>query len=219
MSYVKAIILVVGILLLIAAIIFIQEGKRRIPVQYAKRVVGRQMYGGQSTHLPLKVNAAGVIPVIFASSLLMFPITLSQILPKTRVTEWILANMNFGSTLYVVLEFVLVIFFSYFYTFVQVNPSQLADGMKKNGGFIPGIRPGKPTELFVTRVLNRITLAGSLFLALITALPVIFMNASGLNLYFGGTGLIIVVGVALETMKQVESQLLQRHYKGFIRNR
>jgi preprotein translocase subunit SecY len=219
MPIVKAVILLVGILLIIAAIIYIQEGKRRIPIQYAKRVAGRQMYGGQSTHLPLKINAAGVIPVIFASSLLMFPITLSQILPKSSVTEWILANLNFGSWLYVVLEVILVVFFTYFYTFVQINPAQLADGLKKNGGFVPGIRPGKPTEQFVTRIMNRITLYGAIFLAAITALPVIFMNATGLNLYFGGTGLLIVVGVALETMKQVESQLLQRHYKGFIKNR
>jgi preprotein translocase subunit SecY len=219
MAFVKLGLLIVGIILLIAAIVFIYQGVRRIPVQYAKRVVGRKQVGGQSTHIPLKVNASGVIPVIFASSLLTFPMTIAQFLPKSAATDWIKANLAAGHPLYVSFEVLLIIFFTYFYTFIQINPVQLADGMKKNGGFIPGIRPGKPTEMFITRVMNRITLAGAIFLAAIAALPVIFMNVSGLNMYFGGTGLLIVVGVALETMKQVESQLLQRHYKGFIRNR
>jgi len=219
MGWVKLALLLVGMVLLIAAIVFIQQGVRRIPVQYAKRVVGRKMYGGQSTHIPLKVNAAGVIPVIFASSLLMFPVTIAQFLPQSGFTDWIQANLGFGQPLYVALEVFLIIFFTYFYTFVQINPVQLSDGMKKNGGFIPGIRPGKPTELFITRVMNRITLAGAVFLAAISAMPVIFMAATDLQLYFGGTGLLIIVGVALETMKQVESQLLQRHYKGFIRSK
>ena len=219
MSFVKLGLLLIGAVLIIAAIVYVQQGVRRIPVQYAKRVVGRKMYGGQSTHIPLKVNAAGVIPVIFASSLLTFPVTVAGFLPSNVVTDWIKANLAFGQPLYVVLEVLLIIFFTYFYTFVQINPVQLADGMKKNGGFIPGIRPGKPTEFFITRVMNRITLAGAFFLAAIAAMPVIFMNASGLNMYFGGTGLLIVTGVALETMKQVESQLLQRHYQGFIRKR
>ncbi|ARU61085.1 preprotein translocase subunit SecY [Tumebacillus avium] len=217
MSFVKLGVLLVGIVLLIAAIVFVQQGVRRIPVQYAKRVVGRKTIGGQSTHIPLKVNAAGVIPVIFASSLLMFPVTVAQFLPSNTVTDWIQSRLAFGQPLYVAFEVILIIFFTYFYTFVQINPVQLSDGMKKNGGFIPGIRPGKPTELFITRVMNRITLSGALFLAAISAMPVVFMGATGLNLFFGGTGLLIVVGVALETMKQVESQLLQRHYKGFIR--
>ncbi|KEO81755.1 preprotein translocase subunit SecY [Tumebacillus flagellatus] len=219
MSIVKLALLIVGVVLIIAAIVFIYQGVRRVPVQYAKRVVGRKQYGGQSTHIPLKVNASGVIPVIFASSLLTFPMTIAQFLPANTVTNWIKANLGAGHPLYVSLEVLLIIFFTYFYTFVQINPQQLADGMKKNGGFIPGIRPGKPTEMFITRVMNRITLAGAIYLAAIAALPVIFMNVSGLNMYFGGTGLLIVVGVALDTMKQVESQLLQRHYKGFIRNR
>ncbi|HEU4965577.1 MAG TPA: preprotein translocase subunit SecY [Bacilli bacterium] len=219
MAFVKLGLLLIGVILLFAGIVFIQQGVRRVPVQYAKRVVGRKMYGGQSTHIPLKVNAAGVIPVIFASSLLMFPVTIAQWTSGNVVSDWILREMNFGRPLYVALEVVLIIFFTYFYTFVQVNPEQMADGMKKNGGFIPGIRPGKPTELFITRVMNRITVTGALFLAAITALPVVFMSATGLQLYFGGTGLLIVVGVALETMKQVESRLLQRHYKGFIKSR
>jgi preprotein translocase subunit SecY len=219
MSFVKLALLLIGAILIIAAIVFVQQGVRRIPVQYAKRAVGRKQEGGQSTHIPLKVNAAGVIPVIFASSLLMFPVTISQFFPGNAVTDWIRAELAFGMPLYVILEVILIIFFTYFYTFVQINPVQLSDGMKKNGGFIPGIRPGKPTEMFITRVMNRITLSGALFLATLSAMPAIFMNATGLNLMFGGTGLLIVVGVALETMKQVEGQLLQRHYKGFIRSR
>jgi preprotein translocase subunit SecY len=219
MAFVKLALLLIGTILIIAAIVFVQQGVRRVPVQYAKRVVGRKMYGGQSTHIPLKVNAAGVIPVIFASSLLMFPVTIANFLPSNVVTDWIKANLTFGQPLFVVFEVLLIIFFTYFYTFVQINPVQLADGMKKNGGFIPGIRPGKPTELFITRVMNRITLAGAIFLAAISAMPVIFMSSTGLQMTFGGTGLLIVVGVALDTMKQVESQLLQRHYKGFIRNK
>jgi preprotein translocase subunit SecY len=219
MIWVKLALLLIGMILLIAAIVYIQQGVRRIPVQYAKRVVGRKMYGGQSTHIPLKVNAAGVIPVIFASSLLMFPVTIAQFLPQGSFTTWIQQKLAFGEPLYVAFEVLLIIFFTYFYTFVQINPVQLSDGMKKNGGFIPGIRPGKATEMFITRVMNRITLAGAVFLAAISASPVIFMKATDLNLFFGGTGLLIIVGVALETMKQVESQLLQRHYKGFIRNK
>jgi preprotein translocase subunit SecY len=221
MSFVKLALLLVGTVLIIAAIVFVQQGVRRIPVQYAKRAAaaGRQQGNGQSTHIPLKVNAAGVIPVIFASSLLMFPVTVSQFFPGNVVTDWIRAELAFGRPLYVVIEVIFIIFFTYFYTFVQINPVQLSDGMKKNGGFIPGIRPGKPTEMFITRVMNRITLSGAIFLATISSMPVIFMGATGLNLFFGGTGLLIVVGVALETMKQVEGQLLQRHYKGFIKNR
>jgi preprotein translocase subunit SecY len=221
MSFVKVALLIIGTILVIAAIVFVQQGVRRIPVQYAKRAAaaGRQQGNGQSTHIPLKVNAAGVIPVIFASSLLMFPVTVSQFLPANVATDWIRAELAFGRPLYVVFEVILIIFFTYFYTFVQINPVQLSDGMKKNGGFIPGIRPGKPTEMFITRVMNRITLSGAIFLATISAMPVIFMSATGLNLFFGGTGLLIVVGVALETMKQVEGQLLQRHYKGFIKSR
>jgi preprotein translocase subunit SecY len=219
MSFVKLALLIFGAILVIMAIVFVQQGVRRIPVQYAKRAAGGKQGGGQNSHIPLKVNAAGVIPVIFASSLLMFPVTVSQFFPGNVVTDWVRAELAFGRPLYVVFEVILIIFFTYFYTFVQINPVQLSDGMKKNGGFIPGIRPGKPTEMFITRVMNRITLSGAIFLAAISAMPAIFMGATGLNLFFGGTGLLIVVGVALETMKQVEGQLLQRHYKGFIRNR
>ncbi|GIM46138.1 protein translocase subunit SecY [Collibacillus ludicampi] len=217
LNIVKLALLVIGVLLIIVGVIYVQEGVRRIPVQYAKRVVGRKLYGGQSTHIPMKVNAAGVIPVIFASSLLIFPATVASWFKPNAVTLWIQANLTFGTPLYVTLEALLVIAFTYFYTYIQINPEQLTEQMQKNAGFIPGIRPGEPTMRFITRVMNRITLFGALFLAAVTVLPVLFMKATGLNLYFGGTSLLIVVGVALDTMKQVEAQLLQRHYKGFIR--
>lgn len=221
MNLIFVALLVIAIILVIVGVIYVQQGVRRIPVQYAKRVVGTKMYGGQSTHLPLKVNAAGVIPVIFATSLLIFPSTLASWFQPRPWANWIVAN--FSPTLdkvnwmYMTLEVLLIIGFTYFYTSVQINPEQLADQMRKNSGYIPGVRPGKPTELFIIRVMNRITLAGALFLAAVSVLPILFTNITTLNLYFGGTSLLIVVSVALETMKQLESQLLQRHYKGFIR--
>lgn len=214
----KALLIVVGIIVIIAGVIFVQQGVRKIPVQYAKRVVGRKMYGGQSTHIPLKVNAAGVIPVIFALSLLVFPATIAQFWRNNSVAEWIINNLNYNAALGMVLYVILIIGFTYFYTFVQINPVQMADQMKKNGGYIPGIRPGKTTEVYLTRVMNRITLSGALFLAAISILPMIFGKAFGLpnTVQIGGTSLLIVIGVGLETMKQIESQLIKRHYKGFI---
>lgn len=210
-------LMLIGILIVIVGIIYVQQGVRRIPVQYAKRVVGRKMYGGQTTHIPLKVNAAGVIPVIFATSLLIFPSTVATWFQPHPVANWIVQNISPRSWLYITLEVLLIIGFTYFYTAIQINPEQLADQMRKNSGYIPGVRPGKPTEMFIIRVMNRITLAGALFLAAVSVLPILFMDVTNLNLYFGGTSLLIVVGVALDTMKQLESQLLQRHYKGFIR--
>jgi preprotein translocase subunit SecY len=210
-------LLLIGILLVIVGIIYVQQGVRRIPVQYAKRMVGRSMQGGQTTHIPLKVNAAGVIPVIFATSLLIFPSTVATWFQPHPIANWIVANFSPQSWVYVTFEVLLIIGFTYFYTAIQINPEQLADQMRKNAGYIPGVRPGKPTEMFIIRVMNRITLAGALFLAAVSVLPILFMNVSNLNLYLGGTSLLIVVGVALDTMKQLESQLLQRHYKGFIR--
>ena len=222
MNIVKVALLLIGIVLVIAAVIYVQQGVRKIPVQYAKRVVGRKMYGGQSTHIPLKVNTAGVIPVIFATSLLFLPAIVSSFFVGRAgshpIAEWFQATFSPGSGTYVVLEVLFIIAFTYFYTFVQLNPVQLSDQMKKNGGYIPGIRPGKATTMFITRVLNRITLAGAIFLAAVAVLPVVFLKSTGISgIYFGGTSLLIVVGVALDTMKQIESQLLQRHYKGFIR--
>ncbi|WP_256762357.1 preprotein translocase subunit SecY [Cohnella sp. WQ 127256] len=218
LNIVKMVIILLVIILIIAGVIFIQQGVRKIPVQYAKRVVGQKMYGGQSTHIPLKVNGAGVIPVIFAVSLLMFPITIAQFWADKSWAQWVIKNMYYDQPLGMVLYILLIIGFTFFYTFVQFNPQQLADNMKKNGGYIPGIRPGKPTAGFLMRVITRITLAGAVFLAVISVIPVFFGSLAGLpkSVQLGGTSLLIVIGVALETMKQVESQLIKRHYKGFI---
>lgn len=208
-----------AVVAVIVGVIYMQQGVRRIPVQYTKRVVGRKMYGGQSTHIPLKVNAAGVIPVIFAVSLMMFPGMIAQFWPGNPVADWIRTNFNYtSSSLGMAIYVLLIVGFTYFYTFVQINPIQLADQMKKNGGFIPGIRPGKNTASFLTKVLNRLTLTGALFLAGVSILPVFFITLAGLpqSVQIGGTSLLIVVGVALETMKTVESQLIKRHYKGFM---
>lgn len=218
LNILTGVIIVAVVILVIIGVIFVQQGVRKITVQYAKRVVGRKMYGGQSTHIPLKVNAAGVIPVIFASSLLLFPGTIAQFWPHNAVAIWISNNLAMTAPLGMVLYVLLIIGFTYFYTFVQINPVQMADQMKKNGGYIPGIRPGKTTSTYLTRVLNRITLSGAIFLAAVSILPLIFGGLAGLptNIQIGGTSLLIVVGVALETMKQIESQLIKRHYKGFI---
>lgn len=220
LNIVKLIIIALVVILIIAGVIFVQQGIRKIPVQYAKRVVGRKMYGGQTTHIPLKVNAAGVIPVIFALSLLMFPPTIASYWRGNVVAEWIINNLSINQTapLAIVLYVLLIIGFTYFYTFVQINPVQMADQMKKNGGYIPGIRPGKTTSTYLTRVMTRITLSGALFLSAISILPMLFGGLAGLpsSVRIGGTSLLIVVGVGLETMKQIESQLIKRHYKGFI---
>ncbi|RIX47866.1 preprotein translocase subunit SecY [Paenibacillus nanensis] len=214
----KMVLIVIAIIAIIVGVIFIQQGIRKIPVQYAKRVVGRKMYGGQSTHIPMKVNGAGVIPVIFAVSLIMFPVTIANFWQGKPWANWIIDNMNYDRPLGMVLYVLLIIGFTFFYTFVQINPVQMADQMKKNGGYIPGIRPGKPTSAYLTRVMSRITLTGAIFLAVISVLPVFFGALAGLprTVQLGGTSLLIVVGVALDTMKQIESQLIKRHYKGFI---
>lgn len=219
LNIVKIIGILLAVLIIIVGVIYIQQGVRRIVVQYTKRVVGRKMYGGQSTHIPLKVNAAGVIPVIFASSLVLFPWTIARFWSGHPVADWIIANFDYTRfNLGMVLYIILIIGFTYFYSFVQINPMQLAEQMKKNGGFIPGIRPGKATANFLTKVLNRLTLTGSLFLAVVSILPMFFIAFANLpqSVQIGGTSLLIVVGVALEIMKTVESQLVKRHYKGFI---
>lgn len=218
LSIVKVLVILLFVIFIIVGVIYIQQGNRRIPVQYAKRVVGNKMYGGQNTHIPLKVNGAGVIPVIFAVSLLMFPITIAQFWADQTWAKWIINNMYYDKPLGMVLYVLLIIGFTFFYTFVQMNPQQMADQLKKNGGYIPGIRPGKATATYLTRVMSRITLAGALFLSIISVLPVFFGALAGLprGVQIGGTSLLIVVGVALDTMKQVESQLIKRHYKGFI---
>jgi len=218
LSIVKVLLIVIAVVLIIVGVIFVQQGVRKIPVQYAKRIVGRKMYGGQSTHIPLKVNSAGVIPVIFAISLLMFPVTIATFWRGKLWAEWVINNLYYDRPLGMVLYVILIIGFTFFYTFVQINPVQMADQMKKNGGYIPGIRPGKPTSTYITRVITRITLFGALFLAFVSILPVFFIALAGLprSVQLGGTSLLIVVGVALDTMKQIEGQLIKRHYKGFI---
>jgi preprotein translocase subunit SecY len=203
--------------IIIAGVVAMHEGQRRIPVQYAKRVVGRKVYGGQSTHIPLKVNQAGVIPVIFAMSILMFPTTIAGFFPDSGVATWITRVLSPSHGFYMVIYGLLIIFFTYFYTAVTFNPRDVAENMQKYGGFIPGLRPGKPTSDYIDRVLTRLTLAGALFLTFIALLPNFVMGITNLNLYFGGTSLLIVVGVALDTMKQMESQLLTRHYQGFMK--
>lgn len=199
----------------IVGVIWITLGARRIPVQYAKRVVGRRVYGGQTTHIPLRVNQAGVIPVIFASSLLTFPLTIAQFVPRLGfLMDWLRGD----SISYMILYAVLVVAFTYFYTAITFNVTEVANNMKKYGGFIPGLRPGRPTAEYLDRVLTRITLVGGLFLAVVAVLPNIMTSLTRLStIYFGGTALLIVVGVALDTMKQIEANLLMRQYEGFMK--
>ena len=197
-----------------------RSGERRIPVQYAKRVVGRKMYGGQSTHIPIKVLMAGVIPVIFASSLLALPQTVS-LFSQGGVVQWIEKYLTpagpVGIWIYSILNIILIIFFTYFYTAVQFNTVEYSKNLQQNGGFIPGIRPGRPTSDHLNKVVNRITFVGGMSLALLATLPVILSKVFNMDINFGGTAIIIVVGVALETVKQIESQMLMRHYKGFLK--
>jgi preprotein translocase subunit SecY len=206
-------------LLMIVAIVAVESGQRRIPVQFAKRVVGRRMYGGQSTYIPLKVNQSGVIPVIFASSLLSFPALIANVTPWKGVKEFIDHNLVRSTTWFYIGAYgLMIVFFSYFYTAIAFNPAQQADIIRKQGGFIPGIRPGPPTERYLAKVLNRITLPGSLFLMVIALVPFFVLRVWNITQFpFGGTSLLITVGVALETMKQIDSQLMMRNYEGFLR--
>ena len=210
--------LVIMMLAVTAAVVVMQEGQRKIPVQYAKRVVGRRVYGGQSTHIPLRINTAGVIPVIFASSLILFPATLTRFIAHPWM-QAISEALSPGRFTYTMLYCALIIFFAYFYTAIVFNPVDLADNMKKYGGFIPGVRPGKKTAEYIDRTLTRITLPGAVFLALISVLPDFLIRWFNTPFYFGGTSLLIVVGVALDTVRQMESHLLMRHYEGFLRRR
>ena len=220
-SVVTLIILVVVAVLVVAGVVMIQEGQRRIPVQYAKRVAGRKMYGGQSTHIPMKVNQSGVIPIIFALSLLQFPLTITYFFPNTGFTEWVTKWLspagNPGVWIYGVLNVILIIAFTYFYTGVTFNPKDVADNMKANGGFIPGIRPGKATEDYLQKVMSRITIVGAIFLAIIATMPTIISVLTSLNIQFGGTSLLIAVGVALETVRALDNQMLMRNYQGFLK--
>ena len=222
-----AILIVIGVLAIVVLIVFIQNSERRIPVQYAKRVVGRKMYGGQSSHIPLKVNMSGVMPIIFAQAIASLPATIGMFVPAAQQegTGWytFLQIFNTTSVIYIVVYFLLIIGFSYFYSTMQFNPVEVANNLKKNGGFIPGFRPGKPTADFLQKVISRLTLFGAIYLAVVALLPAItgnIMNAlgssAGSSLAIGGTSIIIVVGVALETAKALEAQLMMRHYKGFL---
>jgi preprotein translocase subunit SecY len=203
-------------LAVIAAIVFVQEGQRRIPIQYAKRVIGRRMSGGGQTYLPLRVNMAGVIPVIFAASIMAFPPTVGQLLNNEFGKDFA-AFFSPNGWAYIVGESIFIVLFTYFYTAVTFNPVDQADNLKKYGGFIPGVRPGRPTAEFLDRVLARLTFPGAMYLAAVAALPTILFNQTSANFYFGGTSLLIVVGVALDTMKQLEAQLMMRNYEGFLK--
>ena len=242
----RLILLLIAMILIIGAVVFIERGQRRVSVQYAKRVVGRRMYGGTSTHIPLKVNTGGVIPVIFASSLLAFPATIASALPSDGWAQRITDNLANGMPLYYLLYMGGIIFFAYFYTAIIFNPDDVAENMRKYGGFVPGIRPGKRTAEYIDTILTRITLVGAIYLALVAVLPDLFIvgfrvsaiplvgdqldgvlrssvltswitEGLGITFYFGGTSLLIIVGVSMDTVQQVESQLIMRHYDGFMR--
>ena len=204
-------------LAVIAFIIFMERGQRRIPVQYAKRVVGRRVYGGQNTHIPLKINASGVIPPIFASSLMMFPATVANFI-KVPWVQSISRALSPGHWVYVILYIGLIIFFCFFYTAIVFNPLDVAENMKKYGGFIPGIRPGRPTAEYLDKVLSRITLGGALYISAVCVLPTVLIQRFGVPFYFGGTALLIVIGVAMDTLAQIEAHMLSRHYEGFLKS-
>lgn len=210
-------VIVIGLLALVIFIVFISNAERRLPVQYAKRVVGRKMYGGQSTHIPMKVNMSGVMPIIFAQSIASLPATIGAFAGWTTDNSTMMRLFDTSKPFYSILYFFLIVGFSYFYATMQFNPIEVSNNLKKNGGFIPGFRPGKPTADFITKVLNKITMFGALYLSVIAIAPIITGNIFGYNsLAIGGTSVIIVVGVALETVKQMEAQMLMRHYKGFL---
>ncbi len=213
-----ALLMLIGAVAMIVLIVFVNDAERRIPVQYAKRVVGRKMYGGQSTHLPMKVNMSGVMPIIFAQSIASVPATIVAFTGKTD--GWVNTWFSNNSIPYAIIYFLLIIFFAYFYSTIQFNPVEVANNLKKNGGYIPGFRPGKPTSEFIQKVLNKITLFGAIYLGIIAIVPILishFSNAAALTgLSLGGTSIIIVVGVALETVRALEAQMLMRNYKGFL---
>ncbi|MDR1068959.1 MAG: preprotein translocase subunit SecY [Clostridiales Family XIII bacterium] len=223
-SIISLILFALFALVVIVGTILVQQGQRRIPVQYAKRVVGRKMYGGQNTHIPIKVNQAGVIPIIFALSLLQFPLTITYFMNQNSgfsqfVTKWLSPTGSAGDPgvwVYMAFNVVLIMFFTYFYTAVTFNVVEVSDNMRANGGFIPGIRPGRTTTEYLNKVMTRITFVGAIFLAVIATMPTLIQQFTQLQIRFGGTALLIVVGVALDTMKQIESQMVMRNYKGFL---
>jgi len=213
------VLMLIGCLALIVLIVVVMNAERRIPVQYSKRVVGRKMYGGQSTHLPMKVNMSGVLPVIFAQSIASIPATIAAFVPKWQ-DGWFIEFFDANGVPYIIIYFILIVFFSYFYSTIQFNPIEVANNLRKNGGFIPGFRAGKPTSEFLQKVLTKITLFGAIYLAIVAIAPLIISlcseTAAASGISMGGTSIIIVVGVALETVKALEAQLLMRHYKGFL---
>ena len=221
LGVISLILFAIFAIVVILGVIEVQQGTRRIPVQYAKRVVGRKMYGGQSTHIPLKVNQAGVIPVIFALSILQFPLTITYFFPNTGFTEfvtnWLSPAGMPGVLVYSVMNVMLIVAFNYFYTTITFNPIEVADNLKANGGFIPGIRPGKATIEYLTKVMSRLAFVGAVFLAVVATLPTIIGQITGMNIQFGGTSLLIAVGVAIDTMKQLENQMVMRNYQGFLK--
>jgi len=217
LSLFLAIGVVVFMVLITAAVIFITEATRKIPVQYAKRVIGRKIYGGQATHIPLKVNSAGVIPIIFAQSVLMFPQTITTFFKNSDFMHTLSSWLSPGAFLHTTLYVIMIVFFAYFYTAIVLNPTEIAENMKKYGGFIPGRKPGKRTAEYINSVIVRITLPGAIFFAFIAVIPTFLIKYARLPFYFGGTGLIIIVGVALDTLKQIESHLVMRHYDGFMK--
>lgn len=220
-STVAIVLFIIFALAVVVGIVLVQQGQRRIPVQYAKKVVGRKIYGGQSSHIPIKVNQAGVIPVIFSLSLLQFPMTIAVFASNSSfnsfVKDWFTSGASGpGAYLYGTLNVVFIMFFTYFYTMITFNPVEVAENMRANGGFVPGIRPGKATVDYLQKVMMRITFVGAVFLAVISTLPTLVQQFTSLNIYFGGTSILIAVGVALETMKQIETQMITRNYKGFL---
>jgi preprotein translocase subunit SecY len=216
LSPVVAALMAIVFILVIASVVAMTQAQRKIPVQYAKRVVGRKMYGGQSTHIPLRVNTAGVIPIIFAQSLIMLPSTLALYFQGSGAIQAVAGWFSHGTAVYVIVYSLTIIFFTYFYTAIVLNPTDMADNMKKYGGFIPGIRPGRKTSEYIDRILSRITLPGAIFLAIIAVLPDLLIARFNVPFYFGGTSVLIVVGVALDTLQQIESHLIMRHYEGFV---
>ncbi|MCD8375741.1 MAG: preprotein translocase subunit SecY [Oscillospiraceae bacterium] len=215
------VLIIIGIFALIMLIVFVSDAERRIPVQYAKRVVGRKMYGGQSSHIPMKVNMSGVLPIIFAQSIASIPATIGMFAgwdtDSSGFAGWLMRVFDSTGAIYCVIYFLLILGFSYFYATIQFNPIEVSNNLKKNGGFVPGFRPGKPTADFITKVLNKITMFGAIYLAVVAILPIAVTSALGISKFsIGGTSVIIVVGVALETVKQLEAQMLMRHYKGFL---
>jgi preprotein translocase subunit SecY len=211
-------VLVVAMIAVVAAVILVTRAQRKVPVQYPRKIVGRRVYGGATTHLPLSVNSAGVIPIIFAQSIMFLPATMQQLFPNSEWISNIVSNwLAPGYLVYSLIYGLIIVFFAYFYTAIVFNPIDIADNMRKNGGFIPGIRPGKRTAEHIERILTRITLPGAIFFAMIAILPWVLIRGFNINYFFGGTGLLIVVGVALDTLQQIESHLLMRHYDGFMK--